>query len=36
MIAVYTITSGLHDEAAVSQLSDAFLTFRVWKYPKNS
>lgn len=25
MIAVYTITSGLHDEAAVSQLSDAFL-----------
>ena len=25
MIAVYTITSGLHDEASVSQLSDAFL-----------
>ena len=25
MIAVYTITSGLHDEAAVNQLSDAFL-----------
>ena len=25
MIAVYTITSGLHDEAAVSKLSDAFL-----------
>ena len=25
MIAVYTITSGLHDEAAVSRLSDAFL-----------
>ena len=25
MIDVYTITSGLHDEAAVSQLSDAFL-----------
>ena len=25
MIAVYTITSGLHDETAVSQLSDAFL-----------
>ena len=25
MTAVYTITSGLHDEAAVSQLSDAFL-----------
>ena len=24
-IAVYTITSGLHDEAAVSKLSDAFL-----------
>jgi L-fucose isomerase and related proteins len=26
MIAVYTITSGLHDEAAVSRLSDAFLS----------
>ena len=25
MIAVYTITSGLHDEASVSKLSDAFL-----------
>ena len=25
MIAVYTITSGLHDEASVAQLSDAFL-----------
>jgi len=25
MIAVYTITSGLHDEASVSRLSDAFL-----------
>lgn len=25
MIAIYTITSGLHDEQAVSQLSDAFL-----------
>ena len=25
MICVYTITSGLHDEAAVNQLSDAFL-----------
>ena len=25
MIAIYTITSGLHDEAAVSRLSDAFL-----------
>ena len=25
MIAVYTITSGLHDEAAVARLSDAFL-----------
>ena len=25
MIAIYTITSGLHDEAAVSKLSDAFL-----------
>ena len=25
MIAVYTITSGLHDEAAVSRLSDSFL-----------
>ena len=24
-IAVYTITSGLHDEASVSKLSDAFL-----------
>ena len=26
MTAVYTITSGLHDEASVSRLSDAFLT----------
>ena len=26
MIAVYTITSGLHDESAVSRLSDAFLS----------
>lgn len=26
MIAVYTITSGLHDETAVSRLSDAFLS----------
>ena len=26
MIAVYTITSGLHDEASVSRLSDAFLS----------
>ena len=25
MICVYTITSGLHDEASVSSLSDAFL-----------
>ena len=25
MTAIYTITSGLHDEAAVSRLSDAFL-----------
>ena len=25
MIAVYTITSGLHDEASVAKLSDAFL-----------